>query len=113
MTRTPVHHVEDALEHLGVVRSHLDHVPTQAGLALDAVCMRLSAAIESIGRLPGPMRDAVCSGKWDRARGLRNRLVHGYESVEPAEVLRALERELDPLERGLHDAADALAAGAR
>jgi uncharacterized protein YutE (UPF0331/DUF86 family) len=39
---------------------------------------------------------------------MRNRIVHGYSTVDPVMVLRTLERRLEPLERGLDDVARVL-----
>jgi len=101
VSQTPARIVEEALEHLGLIRSHLAYVPTHPQVALDAVCLRLSAAIDRVGSLPPEMRDAVCDGRWADARAMRNRIAHGYATVDPVLVLKAIERDLEPLENRL------------
>ncbi|WP_282946407.1 HepT-like ribonuclease domain-containing protein [Cellulomonas endometrii] len=108
MSATPAALVEEALEHLGRVRAHLALVSYHPDLALDAVCLRLAAALDCVGRLPPDLRDAACDGAWPVVRGMRNRIVHGYSTVDPVMVLRTLERRLEPLERGLDDVARVL-----
>jgi uncharacterized protein with HEPN domain len=108
VSQTPERLIEEALEHLAAVRAHLAHVPYHPDVALDAVCHRLATAIDRVGQLPPDMREAACGGGWRDARALRNRIVHGYRTVDPHLVLRAIEREVEPLERGLADAAESL-----
>lgn len=105
MSRTPARIVEEALEHLGVIRSHLAPVPTHPEGVLDAVSLRLSAAIDRVGSLPPEMRDAVSDGRWADARAMRNRIAHGYAAVDPVLVQKAIERDLEPLESRLLQAA--------
>lgn len=108
MSQTQERLIEEALEHLAAVRAHLAHVPYHPDVALDAVCHRLATAIDRVGQLPPEVRDAACGGGWRDARALRNRIVHGYRTVDPLLVLRAIESEVEPLERGLARAAAAI-----
>lgn len=49
MSRTNAEHLANAKEHLRRLRGHLDRGDLDDDTVFDAVCMRLSAAIESVG----------------------------------------------------------------
>ncbi|VTR77574.1 HepT-like ribonuclease domain-containing protein [Cellulomonas hominis] len=97
MTRTTADLVAEALEHVDALRKHvavlgLDH---QAGF--DAVCLRLAVAIDCIAQLPPVLRDTVCGGSWPSVRATRNRIVHGYFTVDAEVVRMAVDRDVGPL----------------
>lgn len=66
-------------------------------LVIDAVCMRLSAGLESLARLDPAVRDRLFGDAWPLMWGMRNRIAHGYLSVDAAIVRRTLERDIPPI----------------
>jgi len=59
-------------------------------LVLDAMCMRLSAALEVLHRLDEPTRERLFGGNWRLMWGMRNRIAHGYLLMDPAIILRTV-----------------------
>ena len=51
-------------------------------LVIDAICMRLSAAIEALSQVDDQTRDALFGSDWPLMWGMRNRIAHGYASVD-------------------------------
>lgn len=97
MKPTPRDLADDALEHVGAVRRHLDHGSLDDALVVDAVSLRLSCALDCIGKPPSDLREQVCDNAWPEIRAMRNRIVHGYLLID-VDVIRAVtERQLDGL----------------
>jgi uncharacterized protein with HEPN domain len=94
---TPRDLADDALEHIEAVRHHLGHGVLDDPLVVDAVSLRLSCALDCIGKLPSELREQVCDSAWPEIRATRNRIVHGYLMID-VDVIRAVaERHLDGL----------------
>jgi uncharacterized protein with HEPN domain len=54
---------------------------------------------EAAGRIPGEMRDEHAEIPWSQIISLRNRLIHGYDSVDMDVVWQILWDDLPPLIR--------------
>ncbi len=101
MRRTTADLADDALEHLALIRRYVGDYGLDAGVALDAVALHLSSALDCIGKMPPADRDAACDRAWPQIRSLRNRIAHGYLWIE-ADVVRGVVRDhLDGLEQRL------------
>ncbi len=93
----------DPREVLGEARTHFELMQRHAQgdlddqLVIDAVCMRLSAGLESLARLDPGVRDRLFADAWPLMWGMRNRIAHGYLSVDAAIVRRTLERDVPPI----------------
>ena len=74
----------------------------------DAVCMRLSAAIESISAIDQSARDRAFGSTWPAIASVRNRIAHGYTYVDREIIDNTVEHDLDDLERGLDRLAEEL-----
>lgn len=92
MSRTRVEILGEALDHFRVMLDHAEEGPTQ--LVVDAVCMRLSAGIEALSRLPEAQRQELFGSDWALMWGMRNRIAHGYLLVEPSIVRQTLDRDV-------------------
>ncbi|GIG37697.1 HepT-like ribonuclease domain-containing protein [Cellulomonas pakistanensis] len=101
MKRTTTDLADDALEHLTLIRRYVGEYGLDEEVALDAVALHLSSALDCIGKMPAADRDAACGSEWPQIRSLRNRIAHGYLWIE-ADVVRGVVREhLDGLEQRL------------
>ena len=101
MTRTDTEHLENAREHLRILHAHMERSDLADATVFDAVCMRLSAAIESISAVDQPARDRAFGSTWRAMASVRNRIAHGYTYVDREIIDNTVEHDLDDLERGL------------
>jgi uncharacterized protein with HEPN domain len=72
---------EEALEHLQLLTQHRQRGGFEDQLVVDAICMRLLAAIDTLSRLPDDRRADLFGGNWLAMRGMRNRLAHTYGNI--------------------------------
>ncbi len=75
---------------------------TQESLASDEVRMlAVVKSIEVIGeastKVSEVTQQAIPGINWRGIRQIRNRLIHGYDTIDPARVWNALTREVPPL----------------
>lgn len=86
----------EAQTHFALMRRHA-RGDLDDQLVIDAVCMRLSAGLESLARLEPAVLERLFGDTWTLMWGMRNRLAHGYLSVDAAIVRRTLERDVPPI----------------
>lgn len=78
MTRSDAQHIDSAKAHLAQLRQHLSRGDVADDILFDAVCMRLSVAIESVGRIDEETRAKEFGRSWAEIWSVRNRIAHGY-----------------------------------
>ena len=100
--------LDEALNHLEIVQQHATG-DLDLRVTVDAICMRLSAGIESLARLDPNTRDAYFSSTWTAMWGMRNRIAHGYMLVDPDIIRSTLERDVPGIIERIHHALDTLA----
>lgn len=93
--RTTAEILGDALHHLRLVSRYATR-DLDDQVTIDAICMRLSAAIETLERLEPDSRRALFGSDWSAMWGMRNRIAHGYMLVN-GDVIRATVREDVPV----------------
>lgn len=108
MTRTDTEHLANAREHLRVLHAHIERSDLADDTVYDAVCMRLSATIESISAIAEPARLRAFGSTWPTIASVRNRIAHGYTYVDREIIDNTVEHDLDELERGLDRLAEEL-----
>ena len=97
MTRTERELIEEALEHLEVLGSHLRRGGMDDPLIVDAVCMRLSAAIAALANLPEARRMSLFGNDWHAMWSTRNHIAHAYELVDMDIIKATVERRVPAL----------------
>lgn len=75
-------------------------------LVLDAVCMRLSAGLDSLNRLDAGGLGELFGPNWQLMWGMRNRIAHGYLLVDAGIVRRTLEHDILPIVARIKDRLD-------
>jgi len=75
-------HLTNAKEHLRRLRGHLQRGELDDDTVFDAVCMRLSAAIESVAAVDEALRVDEFGTGWSAIWSVRNRIAHGYFYVD-------------------------------
>jgi uncharacterized protein with HEPN domain len=108
VTRTDAEHLDNAREHLRILHAHMERSDLADDTVFDAVCMRLSAAIESISAINQPARDRAFGSTWPAIASVRNRIAHGYTYVDREIIDNTVAHDLDDLERGLDRLAEEL-----
>jgi uncharacterized protein with HEPN domain len=78
---------------------------------LHAVIYALVVVGETLGKLSAEVRNLAPEVPWRAIKDMRNRLVHGYWTVDPTIVARVVEHDLPPLDRRLADLLRQLEAG--
>lgn len=81
--------LQDALAHFEIMHGHAEQGLDER-LVIDAVCMRLSAGIESLAALDSDVREEVFGGVWPLMWGMRNRIAHGYLLVDTTLIRETL-----------------------
>lgn len=85
MKRTEREWLLDALGHLDTLNRYVAGDNTDRELVLDAAPLRLSAAIDSVARIPEEQRQRVMSDAlWREIKGVRNHIAHGYGYADRA-----------------------------
>ncbi len=86
MTRSVAELLVDALSHFERIETYAEgNLDDQ--LVIDAICMRLSAGIESLARLDLDVLEQRFGDAWPDMWGMRNRIAHGYLLVN-AKIVR-------------------------
>jgi len=93
-------HIRDAIARIrGYITTHdafLGDVRTQ-----DAVVRNLEVIGEAVKALSNRTRDSAPAVRWSSIAGMRDRLIHGYFSVDLDLVWDVLERDLGDLEQAV------------
>ncbi|WP_138774524.1 HepT-like ribonuclease domain-containing protein [Brachybacterium timonense] len=92
----------EALDHVQLAAQHASSARCDQ-IVVDAICMRLSAGIETLSRLDEDARSRLFGPDWTVMWGMRNRIAHGYILVDTDLVLMTAKEDLPPLIRTLRE----------
>lgn len=100
MDRDPVC-VLDILRSARAIRSYVEAVSRDEFLGnpqlQDSVIRRIEIMGEAPGRLSPAFREAHSEIPWVRIRGMRNRMIHGYDDIDMEIVWETVERDIPRL----------------
>ena len=103
MSRTNNELLKEALLHLPTAQAYSARDLSDEAI-LDAIALRLAAMIDSLNRLPASTLDDYFGATWGLMRGMRNRIVHGYMTVNASIIRVTVSDELPEIERALNRA---------
>lgn len=95
--RTDAQHLDDAQEHLRVLRMHLKRGGLDDALIRDAVSHRLEVAIDAVGRISPAYLRAEAPTEWPKIVGMRNMLAHQYAELDQEILQNTIDNRLDDL----------------
>lgn len=99
--RGPAGDLTEILEAIGRVDLYVRGMEEAAFLAsmiaYDAVLMNLLVIGEAARRIDAAVLAAEPAVEWAKIIGMRNRIAHGYEDIEPAVVWATIVRDLPAL----------------
>lgn len=98
MSRRDAERLEDIVEAITVIRSHVGRGDLSDGLVFDAVRVRLIEIGEAIKALPAELLQTEPQTPWSDIARMRDRLAHRYFDTEHSYVTHAVRHDLDPLE---------------
>ena len=104
MSRSDDELIDDTLGHLAALRRHLDRADMNDETVVDAVALRLSAAIETISATSDNFRERVFGDDWKNMWSTRNRIAHGYAYIDLRVIRATVEHDVPEFERRLRDA---------
>lgn len=107
MKQTDIEKVRAARDHVAQLRRHLSRGDIDDDTVFDAVCLRLSAAIESVSTIAEEPRLVAFGDAWPAIWSVRNRIAHGYVHLNRTIIVATVEHDLGEFERGL-DVVEAL-----
>jgi uncharacterized protein with HEPN domain len=87
-------HATEALEHIAVLKGHVDEGSWGQQVVVDAVCLRLAAAIDAASRISEAGRRRAFGSAWAGIRATRNRIAHGYATIDEQIVRATVENDL-------------------
>ena len=96
-----IEHARRALEHLAVLRRHVERHGLDDEVSIDAVCLRLASSIEAASRLSDGARDDAFGTSWPAIWATRNRIAHDYLEVDRAIIPATVEVDLPAFEESL------------
>ena len=103
MNRTRNEILQEALAHLETTQAYGGRDAVDQ-LVIDAICMRLSAAIETLATLDPVVREELFGADWPLMWGMRNRIAHGYLLVDADIVRETLSEDVPGITRRIHNA---------
>lgn len=92
-------HLDDAAEHLRVLRQHLARGSLDDVLVRDAVSHRLAVAIDAIANVSAELLDAQAPAEWPKIVGMRNMLAHQYADLDQEILQNTIDNRLEGLAR--------------
>lgn len=97
MSRTDIEHLEDAQNHFTqAVEYGVQEVLDQQ--AIDAICMRIAAGIDSLNGLHDDLRHHLFGDTWHAMWGMRNRIAHTYALVEASVIIATVRRDVPDIQ---------------
>lgn len=93
MSRDTTEILGDALSHFDRMRAHPSH-DLGDQLVIDAVCMRLSAGIETLATVDPAVRADLFGDDWRLMWGMRNRIAHGYLLVDSSIIRQTVNHDI-------------------
>ncbi|MFT3861301.1 HepT-like ribonuclease domain-containing protein [Micropruina sp.] len=85
--------LSDALTHLQTMQAYGGR-DLDDQLVIDAICMRLSAGIETLATLDAELRESLFGNNWPLMWGRCNRIARGYLLVDSAIVYQTLKYDI-------------------
>ncbi len=104
MSERDLYLILDALDHLTIMDQHIAWGGLEILVVRDAVCLRLSAAIDALSRLNDPVRNELFGDAWPKMRATRNRIAHAYNLVSFGVIAQTIEIDIPPLREKLTSA---------
>lgn len=112
MTRSTTEVLRDAFAHFERLQAY-----AAGGLAdqlvIDAICMRLSAGIETLVRLDPEVLAQLFGDTWPEMWGMRNRIAHGYLLVDTTIVSQTIQDDIPQIVAAISAELDGAAADRR
>ena len=97
MSRRDGERLQDILEAIDAIRSHLARGGLSDGLVFDAVRIRLIEIGEAIKAISPELLDNEPGHPWSDIARMRDRLAHRYFDTNQGNVTGAVEHDLEPL----------------
>lgn len=105
MKRTDAQLARESLEHLDMLDQHVAEGSWGAQIVVDAVCLRLAAAIDTASRMTDEGRASAFGESWAEVWAMRNRIVHGYTTVDALIVRATVENDRGVIRAALNQLA--------
>jgi uncharacterized protein with HEPN domain len=96
VSRTDREHLTDALLHFDKAAAYARGSEFD-DKTIDAVCMRIAAAVDSLAKVTPSLRDDLFGDAWPVMRGMRNRIAHTYAMVESSVVAATVASDVPPI----------------
>ena len=90
--------LNQALDSISAIRSHLDLMPLSETIAYDAVCMRLIVIGESLEKVDSSITRLYPNFPVMQTMAVRNRIAHDYFGVDFSILENTVKHDLDQLE---------------
>lgn len=88
-------HLEDAPEHLQLLREHLARGSLDDVLIRDAVSHRLEVAIDAVAKVSHKLLDAEAPAEWPKNVAMRNLLAHQYANLDQEILQNTIDNRLE------------------
>jgi uncharacterized protein with HEPN domain len=106
LSRSDHEHVLDALDHIDVLKRHLERGDLADETIADAVSLRLASAIEAVSETSQEFRAKHFGDDWKIMWATRNRIAHGYAYIDLAMIRDTVENDLPAFETELRSVVD-------
>lgn len=101
MSRTLDELLTEAVAHLDVMHRHLERGSIGDETIADAVSLRIASMIEVLQRGAPELTTGLFEDEWPVIWGMRNRIAHGYASIDIETVRATIEDDLPSVEATL------------
>ena len=98
MSRSEAERIADALDHLEALHRHLQRHDLADETVVDAVNLRLAAAIEALTGNDAMLVRRLFGDDWNLMWSVRNRIAHGYAYIDLAVVAATVRDDLPAFE---------------
>lgn len=98
MSRRDGERLDDIVEAIAAIRSHVARGDLSDGLIFDAVRVRLIEIGEAIKAIPTEVLDGEPDTAWGDIARMRDRLAHRYFDTQHSYVAHAVNHDLGPLQ---------------
>jgi uncharacterized protein with HEPN domain len=101
VSRRDPERLQDILDAIAAINSHVARGDLSDGLIFDAVRVRLIEIGEAIKAISPELLDTEPSHPWSDIARMRDRLAHRYFDTAHGHVTGAVERDLEPLKAAI------------